>query len=130
MGHWAAHKLESLTSYRLLHGEAVAIGLALDATYAREIGLLPAELWKRIMAVLTAVGLPIFTPELAEHLGTEDHPRCVLRGLIEFREHLGGQLTIMLPQAIGRGVEVHEVDTDVVRRCVALLEPDRATHFC
>jgi 3-dehydroquinate synthase len=130
MGHWAAHKLEALSNYRLLHGEAVAIGLALDATYAREIGLLPTNLWRRIMAILTAVGLPTFAPELADHLDTEDHPRSVLRGLTEFREHLGGQLTIMLPLAIGRGLEVHEVDATIVRKCVALLQPDRDTEFC
>ena len=118
MGHWAAHKLESLSGYRLLHGEAVAIGLALDATYAREIGLLAPGTCARIVRLLEALGLPIFAPELADHLDSPEHPRCVLRGLDEFREHLGGELTIMLPGEVGRGIEVHEMDLDVVRRCI------------
>jgi 3-dehydroquinate synthase len=121
MGHWAAHKLESLSGYRLLHGEAVAIGLALDATYAREIGLLSAATWQRIMHVLATVGLATYAPQLSEHLDDLDHPRCVLRGLAEFREHLGGRLTIMLPMTVGRGKEVHHVDLDLVRLCIAAL---------
>jgi 3-dehydroquinate synthase len=125
MGHWAAHKLESLSGYRLLHGEAVAIGLALDTTYAHEIGLLGEVAYRRILGVLAAVGLPTYAPELGEHLEDVSHPRCVLRGLTEFREHLGGELTIMLPSAIGRGVEVHAMDPDIVRRCVRMLQSYR-----
>ena len=121
MGHWSAHKLESLSGYRLLHGEAVAIGLALDATYAHEVGLLDDITWRRIMRVLETVGLPTYAPELSQHLDEPEHPGSVLRGLVEFREHLGGELTIMLPLTIGRGKEVHSVDLDVVRSCIAML---------
>lgn len=121
MGHWAAHKLESLSGYRLLHGEAVGIGLALDATYAREIGLLDDETWRRIIRVLQTVGLATYTPELSEHLDEPDHPSCVLRGLDEFREHLGGRLTIMLPRAVGQGVEVNTIEPDLMRQCIAML---------
>ena len=38
----------------------------------------------------------------------------ILTGLNEFREHLGGQLTIMLLRDIGKGEEVHEIDTDLL----------------
>jgi 3-dehydroquinate synthase len=121
MGHWAAHKLESLSNYRLLHGEAVAIGLALDATYAREIGLLAPEVHTRLLKLLERVGLPRFAPELAEHVNDPEHPRCILRGLNEFREHLGGRLSIVLPRRIGHGVEFHNMDLDTIRACVELL---------
>jgi 3-dehydroquinate synthase len=121
MGHWSAHKLESLSGYRLLHGEAVAIGLALDATYAREVGYLDDITWRRILRILRVVDLPTYAPELSQHLDDPEHPASVLRGLAEFREHLGGRLTIMLPLAIGRGTEVHSVDLDVVRRCIDML---------
>ena len=40
-GHWAAHKLEALSHYELRHGEAVAIGIALDTRYSVLAGLLP-----------------------------------------------------------------------------------------
>jgi 3-dehydroquinate synthase len=126
MGHWAAHKLESLTGYRLLHGEAVAIGLALDATYARAVGLLSPAIYARLIKLLETIGLPTYAPELAEYLDESEHPRSVLRGLTEFREHLGGQLTIMLPRRVGQGVEVHDMDLDTVRRCIETLR-DGAT---
>ena len=63
-GHWAAHKLEALTDYRLRHGEAVGIGLALDTTYAHLTGALGEQEWRRVIDVLQAVGLAIHTPEL------------------------------------------------------------------
>src|SRR6185295_14362264 len=106
LGHWAGHKLEQLSDFSLRHGEAVAIGLALDATYARLIGLLSLDDWQRIVELLEAVKLPTYASELTTFLHDRDDPRCVLQGLAEFREHLGGQLTIILPARIGQGVDV------------------------
>jgi 3-dehydroquinate synthase len=120
MGHWSAHKLEQLSDFRLLHGEAVAIGLALDATYAQRLGLLPRAIWRRILDLLAAVHLPTYAPELDAFVDQRDDPRCILRGLAEFREHLGGELTIMLPLGLGRGIEVHEIDEDVMAACIEL----------
>ncbi|MDQ3459613.1 MAG: 3-dehydroquinate synthase [Deinococcota bacterium] len=120
-GHWAAHKLEALSAYRLRHGEAVAIGLALDATYSHMNGLLPEADWRRIIILIASLGLPLYAPELGEHLG-KDHPRSVLSGLSEFREHLGGRLTIMLLEGIGRGQEVHEMDEARLMDSIAFLK--------
>src|SRR5258708_39418872 len=78
-GHWAAHKLEQVTDYRLKHGEAVAIGIALDTTYARLCGFLPEEDWRRVLDTLVTAGLPVYTPELAQHLDKESDSRNVLR---------------------------------------------------
>lgn len=119
-GHWAAHKLEQLSDYGLRHGEAVAIGLALDATYAHLAGLLPADDWRRILDLIGSVGLPLFAPELATM--TPDGRHAILLGLEEFREHLGGQLTIMLLEGIGRGIEVHEMDQRRVLISIARLQ--------
>jgi 3-dehydroquinate synthase len=113
-GHWSAHKLEQISDYAWRHGEAVAIGLALDSTYAWKMGMLPEADWRRILDVITAVGLPIWAPEMLqslEYLGTS---RSILAGLEEFREHLGGDLTIMLLKGLGQGVEVHEMDETVI----------------
>ena len=63
-GHWAAHKLEQLTDYRMRHGEAVAIGIALDTTYAFLSGFLPERDWRRVIDVLRALGLAVYAPEL------------------------------------------------------------------
>ncbi|HTA30425.1 MAG TPA: 3-dehydroquinate synthase, partial [Candidatus Cybelea sp.] len=106
-GHWAAHKLEQLSDYQIRHGEAVAIGLALDVIYSRNIGLLDAASADRILALLRKLGLELFVNELL-HLDAELQP-MVLKGLEEFREHLGGELTLTMLRAIGAGVEVHEV---------------------
>jgi 3-dehydroquinate synthase len=111
-GHWAAHKLEQLSNYELRHGEAVAIGLALDATYAHLIGLLPEADWRRILDLIVAVGLPLHVHEL--DMSALDGTWAILTGMEEFREHLGGQLTIMLLEGIGRGIEVHEMDSGLI----------------
>lgn len=120
-GHWAAHKLESLTGYALRHGEAVAVGLALDCTYAALSGLLPEADWRRVLALLRALRLPVYVPELGTSAQDPGDPASVLSGLNEFREHLGGQLTIPLLTAIGRATEVHEMDPGLLRRSVGLL---------
>jgi 3-dehydroquinate synthase len=120
-GHWAAHKLEQLTEHRLRHGEAVAIGLALDCTYARLSGWLPETDWRRIIAVLQGLRLAVHVPELDDHPGDPAHARSVLRGLEEFREHLGGRLTLLMLRGIGQPFEVHEVDAGVMIRSIDVL---------
>ncbi len=120
-GHWAAHKLEALTDYRLRHGEAVGIGLALDTTYAHLTGALGAEEWRRVIDVLQAVGLAIHAPELDLHLDDPGDRRGVLSGLEEFREHLGGELTILLLHGIGRPFDCHDIDTDMMVRSIEML---------
>ena len=125
-GHWAAHQLEQLTNYELRHGEAVAIGIALDATYSHLTGLLGKREWLRILGLFSRLGFNLYVPELDQHLTEPDHPRCIFRGLEAFREHLGGELTIMLLEDIGRGREVHEVDESAYRKAVAKLRAARA----
>jgi 3-dehydroquinate synthase len=107
-GHWAAHKLEQLSRFEISHGDAVAIGIALDVIYSRNIGLLDGKSATRILDLLEKLGFKLFTDEL---LNTGANSQLsVLAGLEEFREHLGGELTITLLQEIGRGVEVHEMN--------------------
>ena len=109
-GHWAAHKLEQLSDYRLRHGEAVAVGIALDTLYARRQGYLDAVSCERVLRVLENLGFELFSNELmATH---SDGSFLVMQGLEEFREHLGGQLTITLLKGIGCGFEVHQIDSD------------------
>jgi 3-dehydroquinate synthase len=116
-GHWAAHKLEYLTHFEVRHGEAVAIGIALDCVYAVQIGMLAEADLHRILDLLTKLGFELYHPKLAEN------DKINLRnGLQEFREHLGGRLTIMLLEKIGKGVEVHELDADIIAKSVDYLE--------
>jgi len=106
-GHWAAHKLESLSHYELRHGEAVAIGLALDVIYSRNSGWLEAAAAERALALLRRLGFELFANELL-HLDPEHQP-SVLKGLEDFREHLGGELTLTMLKDIGVGIEIHQV---------------------
>jgi 3-dehydroquinate synthase len=107
-GHWVAHKLEQISNFRIGHGEAVAIGLAVDLTYSVRVGLLKSETSQRILALLEKLGFELFDDLLLDD--NENGERIVLEGLEEFREHLGGQLTITLIQGIGEGIEVNAMD--------------------
>jgi 3-dehydroquinate synthase len=121
-GHWAAHRLERLTGHALRHGEAVAVGLALDSTYACLEGFLPEADWRRIVDLLLALRLPIYVPELGANLDRPDHPDSVLKGLAEFREHLGGRLTILLLKKIGQAFDAHDISTEGMIRSIEILQ--------
>lgn len=108
-GHWAAHKLEQISGFSVTHGEAVSIGMALDLVYSARIGLLDRATAERILRVLEEIGLPLWSDHLDAAVPGEEKP-VVLQGLEEFREHLGGRLTVTLVPKIGEKVEVHEMD--------------------
>jgi 3-dehydroquinate synthase len=116
-GHWAAHKLEELTDGDLRHGEAVAIGIAIDALYSCRIGLIDEGQLHQIYAVLEDIGLDLNHPALRS-LEVE-------RALSDFREHLGGRLCITLPDGIGQAVEVDSIDIELMKRCVQTLSRRR-----
>jgi 3-dehydroquinate synthase len=123
-GHWSAHKLESLTRHHLRHGEAVAIGMALDARYSVLAGLLAPGEEERICALLEYLGFDLWHPALGK--ASPSGKWVILEGLDEFREHLGGELTVTLLAGIGVGVEVHEIDTERMREAMLWLK-DRAS---
>ena len=122
-GHWAAHKLEQLTDYELRHGEAVTIGIALDCVYSHLSGLLGSKALERILSTFETLGLQLYSPALLE---CEPHsPKrtlSVFAGIQEFREHLGGELTLMLLTQIGSAVNVHQVDEALYRRAIHILK--------
>jgi len=111
-GHWAAHKLEALTDFELRHGEAVAIGIALDTRYSAEVGMLDPALVEPVIGLLAGLGLPLYSDAL-ELVDAAGRP-LVLKGLAEFREHLGGELCVTLLEGIGRGREVHDLSERVI----------------
>lgn len=118
-GHWAAHKLESMTSHQLSHAPAVAVGLALDTLYSARCGLLKFAIAERILQLLQNLGLGIYHPAL-DWLDDKGRRR-VLEGLDEFREHLGGQLTILLLENPGTASEVHQIDEALLGECITEL---------
>jgi 3-dehydroquinate synthase len=124
-GHWAAHKLEQLSEYRIRHGEAVAIGIALDTLYSRQPGGLSAADAERVLRLLESLGFDLFAPELL--LVDEAQQWLLLRGLREFQEHLGGRLTVTLLRAIGQGAEVHEMHPAAIVAALRELQARHAT---
>lgn len=116
-GHWAAHKLEYLTRFELRHGEAVAIGIALDSVYSFKKRLIPEQDVERILRLFTALGF-----ELGNERLWERDSFYLKEGLSEFREHLGGKLTITLLEALGVGVEVHEMDEKLIEASAIYLK--------
>ncbi len=111
-GHWAAHKVEQLSVFSVTHGEAVAIGIALDLHYSVKVGLLKETTADRILALIVQLGFQLYVPclDLRDSQGRPE----ILHGLAEFREHLGGVLSITLVCDIGHAIEVHEVEESAV----------------
>ncbi len=113
-GHWAAHKLEHMSNYRIRHGEAVAIGIALDTTYSYLQQRISESDLLRVIKLMKTLGFELYAPELSG--------KNLIDGLKEFQEHLGGQLTIMLLEKLGKGVEVHEMDHQLILKSVEMLK--------
>lgn len=112
-GHWSAHKLEALTDYGLRHGEAVAIGVALDTLYSHLRLGLERQVADQTLDVLQRLHLPVYDTALSEE--------AVFDGLEEFRQHLGGELTITLLAKLGQPRHVHEIDRGAMREAIATL---------
>jgi 3-dehydroquinate synthase len=109
-GHWSAHKLEQITQYRLRHGEAVSIGVALDTLYSHLMfGLDRQDALSTVNALLD-LHLPIYDSSLASSK--------VFEGLEEFRQHLGGRLTLTMLKGVGQVHTVHEVNRSVMEQAI------------
>lgn len=110
-GHWSAHKLEAMSQFELRHGEAVAIGVAVDTVYSSLVHGLAEEDADRVLLTLERLGLLINHPTLLE---TEE----LFQGLEEFRQHLGGRLTVTMLSAIGKPLDVHAVDRPRMKEAI------------
>jgi 3-dehydroquinate synthase len=113
-GHWSAHRLEALTEFRVRHGEAVAIGVAIDTVYSSLAHGLPVPDADRVLRCLVDLGFALDHPILRD-------PSALFEGLEEFRQHLGGRLTLTMLEAAGRPIDVHEVDEKKMRTAIARL---------
>ena len=123
-GHWAAHKLEQISRFEVTHGEAVAIGMAVDLVYSRMQGLLNGETCERVLKLIERIGFTTYSPHLLD-TGHSGEP-AILEGLEEFREHLGGELTVTLVPKIGEKIEVHEMNRVKILNAVVELKQRQA----
>ncbi|BBM83270.1 3-dehydroquinate synthase [Candidatus Uabimicrobium amorphum] len=113
-GHWAAHKLESLSGYRIRHGEAVAAGIAIDSYYAYRQQMLSEQQLHDIHQLLSSLQFSLYYSQM--------HHSDFLNGLEEFREHLGGILCITLPKNIGHKIEVNTIDNAIMYEAIDYLK--------
>jgi 3-dehydroquinate synthase len=114
-GHWSAHKLETMSDFSLRHGEAVAIGVAIDSIYSTlELGL-DASVAERVLQCLADLGFKLTDPSLSD-------VEVLFNGLEEFRQHLGGRLTLTMLQKPGQPVDVHTVNRDKMLAAIEQLK--------
>ena len=113
-GHWSAHRLEQMTGFAVGHGAAVGVGVALDTVYAAIEGRLARDVADRTLRTLARLGIPTFHPALLD-------ADALLGGLEEFREHLGGRLTVTLLRDVGVAEDVHSLDPRVIRAAIGEL---------
>jgi 3-dehydroquinate synthase len=118
-GHWSAHKLEALTDHELRHGEAVAIGVTLDTRYSVQTGMLAAGADERVYTLFKRLGFSLWHSAL--DLRGNDGRLLVLDGIEEFREHLGGELTVTMLRGIGRSEDVNTLDHSEILRAMSWL---------
>lgn len=113
-GHWSAHKMEPMSGYRIRHGEAVGIGVALDCIYSHLKFAFPQKPMESVCQCLHDLGMPLWD----ETLNDAD---TILGGLEEFRQHLGGRLTITMLRDVAAPFDVHDIDVNVMRQAIAQL---------
>jgi 3-dehydroquinate synthase len=129
-GHWSAHKIEELSNNELRHGEAVAIGIAMDSIYSYLIGHLKTDQLTKILTLLITLGFNLAHPVLKR--------LNINNALDEFKEHLGGKLCITLLKGIGQSFETNEINEALMEKAVSQLlanainktYPDLQDQFC
>ena len=115
LGHTFAHALEAESGYdgRLLHGEAVAIGLHMAFALSSELGLCPRQETDRLQRHLISTGLPA-TVDQIELKGLT--PEIIMQHMRQDKKVTDGRLTFILARGIGRAFIENNVAEDAVNR--------------
>lgn len=106
LGHTIGHAVEQASMYRIRHGEAVAIGMVVEARLSRILGIADDNLEKRISAVLSGIGLPVDIPDL---INRSD----LIEAMMMDKKRAGDKLRFSLPVKVGEvrtGIEVAPED--------------------
>ena len=93
-GHTIGHAVELVSAYSLLHGEAVAIGMALEGRLAERIGVAQAGTADAITNALRAAGLPTDLPQSLDR-------DAVLEAMRSDKKGRSGKMQFALPRRIG-----------------------------
>lgn len=118
-GHWSAHHLEEITHHKFTHGEAVSIGICLDLKIAELLGLIEKENGEKIIHALRLIGLPVWDDALEKRIG---NTLCLFEALEKFRIHLGGELTLVMPDGFGKKTEIHCLEDALLEKALDSLK--------
>jgi shikimate kinase/3-dehydroquinate synthase len=108
-GHTIGHAIELVSNYTLSHGEAVSIGLVVEARMAEELGIARAGLADEISAVLAGVGLPVKVPDGM-------NPEAVETAIFRDKKRAGSGVKFALPVEIGQAKYGVSLTLDELRR--------------
>jgi len=118
LGHTFGHAFEAATGYsdRLVHGEAIAIGMVMAFGFSAELGLCPADLEDRVAAHFQAVGLPTRPSHIpgGHNAGALPGPEGMLDLIRQDKKVERGALTFILAEGIGRAFVRKDVPDDAV----------------
>jgi 3-dehydroquinate synthase len=114
LGHTFGHALEAAAGFsdRLLHGEAIALGMALAFDFSAKRGLLPWSEAERAARHLAAVGLPVHVSSVAGGLPDADR---LMELIAQDKKVRRGKLTFILARGIGASFIAPDIDSAEVR---------------
>jgi 3-dehydroquinate synthase len=116
LGHTFGHALERATSYdasRLVHGEAVAIGLALAFRFSERLDFCSRQDAYRVEDHLAEAGLPTRLQDVAGGCGSAEH---LLDAMAQDKKVKDGALTFILARGIGQSFIAKGIPADTVRK--------------
>ena len=98
LGHTVGRAIETVSEYRLLHGEALAIGMAAEGLLSARLGYMSDEEAERVIALYDRVGLPTRIPEYIDR-------EALIKKLYTDKKVRDGKLRFVLQKGIGDVVE-------------------------
>ena len=121
LGHTAGRAIETLSDYRLMHGEAVAIGMAAEVDLAADLGFMTVEEAERVKGLYRAAGLSVSIPE---YIDREE----LVKKLYTDKKVKEGRLRFVLQEGIGAireyepGVYAHPVTEEKAREIILAMK--------
>jgi 3-dehydroquinate synthase len=125
LGHTFAHALERVTAYdsaRLVHGEAVSIGMVLAFKFSQSLGLCAGQDVERVRRHLDAAGLPTRLDQVPGGVGSVDQ---LMEAMAQDKKVSRGQMTFILTRGIGQSFIAKGVEAQVARSFLEAALPDR-----
>ena len=119
-GHWVAHRLEQMSKNKIRHGEAVAVGIVFDSYCAVELDILPKKIADDIYDTMQKAGFTLYYDVMIKK--DTKGELALLDGLDEFREHLGGELTLVMPTEIGKTITINNLPKNIIVKVLKCLK--------